>query len=106
MQLALKGMISLGLCASVAAAAEPTKAQLDFFEAKIRPIFADNCYKCHSAEQGKSKGDLTLDTRAGWSAGGKTGHCTACFSGKYPLKIPEWLFHDEREKLLFEQALG
>ncbi len=54
-------------------AAEPTKTQLDFFESKIRPIFADNCYKCHSAEQGKTKGDLTLDTREGWIKGGKTG---------------------------------
>jgi hypothetical protein len=25
-----------------------TKDQLRFFESKIRPIFADNCYKCHS----------------------------------------------------------
>ncbi|MEO6033684.1 MAG: DUF1553 domain-containing protein, partial [Verrucomicrobiota bacterium] len=54
-------------------AAELAKAQLDFFEGKIRPILTENCYKCHSAEQGKSKGDLTLDTRDGWSKGGKTG---------------------------------
>lgn len=28
--------------------------------------------------------------------GGKTGNCTACFSGNYPVTIPAWLFEDER----------
>jgi amidophosphoribosyltransferase len=33
-------------------------------------------------------------------------HCTACFSGEYPINIPEWLFSDEREKLIFEGIWG
>src|SRR5438105_4398525 len=49
------------LTISTASAAEPAKAQLDFFENKIRPIFADNCYKCHSPANGKIKGGLELD---------------------------------------------
>jgi amidophosphoribosyltransferase len=36
----------------------------------------------------------------------ETGHCTACFSGAYPIHIPPWLFSDERDKVLFEDALG
>ncbi len=38
----------------------------------------------------------------------QTGHCAACFSGDYPIPIPEWLFSDERdqEKLIFEEAWG
>ncbi len=36
----------------------------------------------------------------------ETGHCTACFSGAYPIRIPPWLFSDERDKVLFEDALG
>jgi amidophosphoribosyltransferase len=38
----------------------------------------------------------------------QTGHCTACFSGDYPIPIPEWLFSDERqqEKLIFEEMWG
>lgn len=52
---------------------EPTKEQIDFFEGKIRPILAEHCYQCHSVEQGKSKGGLTLDTRAGWEKGGEGG---------------------------------
>lgn len=30
------------------------------------------------------------------------GHCTACFSGQYPINIPAWLLDDNRTKLLFE----
>lgn len=36
----------------------------------------------------------------------ETGHCTACFSGAYPVKIPPWLFSDERDKMVFEQTWG
>jgi glutamine phosphoribosylpyrophosphate amidotransferase len=38
----------------------------------------------------------------------QTGHCTACFSGDYPIPIPEWLFEDYRdqEKLIFEKTWG
>jgi amidophosphoribosyltransferase len=38
--------------------------------------------------------------------GGQPGHCTACFSGEYPVDIPEWLFNEEREKLIFEDMWG
>ncbi len=33
-------------------------------------------------------------------------YCTACFSGKYPVTIPSWLFQDERSKNVFESSLG
>ncbi|MCL5995463.1 MAG: amidophosphoribosyltransferase [Chloroflexi bacterium] len=36
----------------------------------------------------------------------ETGHCTACFSGAYPIKIPAWLFSEDRDKMLFEQTWG
>ncbi len=38
----------------------------------------------------------------------KTGHCAACFTGEYPIPIPDWLFSDERdkEKLIFEDMWG
>lgn len=37
-----------------------------------------------------------------------TGHCTACFSGEYPIPIPDWLFGEpeDREKLIFEDMWG
>jgi len=54
-------------------AAEIPKEQLDFFEGKVRPILADNCYQCHSIEKNKNKGGLTLDTRDGLLKGGDSG---------------------------------
>jgi amidophosphoribosyltransferase len=34
------------------------------------------------------------------------GHCTACFSGNYPIRIPRWLTSEDREKLVFEAVWG
>jgi mono/diheme cytochrome c family protein len=53
--------------------AELAKAQVDFFENKIRPILADTCYKCHNAADGKLKGGLALDTKEATLKGGDTG---------------------------------
>ncbi|MDF1657987.1 MAG: hypothetical protein P1U58_10270, partial [Verrucomicrobiales bacterium] len=49
-----------------------TDAEREFFEVKIRPILAQECYECHS-EATKSKGGLLLDTRKGWETGGDSG---------------------------------
>jgi hypothetical protein len=54
-------------------AAEPNPKGIEFFENKIRPVLAEHCYKCHSALAGKSKGGLTLDTKAAVLKGGDTG---------------------------------
>ena len=51
-------------------------AGIAFFESKIRPVLAENCYECHSASAvaaGKLKGGLQLDTREGIRLGGDTG---------------------------------
>ena len=66
----LSGIIAV---ATPVFAADPTKEQLDFFEQKVRPLLADNCYSCHSVAEGKSKGGLTLDTKEGTLKGGDTG---------------------------------
>jgi hypothetical protein len=44
-----------------------------FFEQKIRPLLAEHCYDCHSAQAKKLKGNLCLDTKAGWEKGGDSG---------------------------------
>ncbi|HIG80801.1 MAG TPA: hypothetical protein EYQ62_03975, partial [Verrucomicrobiales bacterium] len=51
----------------------PTAAQVDFFEKKIRPVLVQQCYKCHSAKSEKIKGELLLDTKAGTRKGGESG---------------------------------
>ena len=49
-----------------------TPQQLEFFESRIRPILAQECYECHSTAT-KQKGGLLLDSRPGWQAGGDSG---------------------------------
>ena len=55
------------------AAGALTAQQSEFFEGKIRPLLSSQCYKCHSAAEGKTKGGLALDTRDGWAKGGEHG---------------------------------
>jgi len=50
-----------------------TPEQNDFFENKIRPIFANHCFECHSAEKGKTKGSFSMDYREEILKGGETG---------------------------------
>src|SRR5262245_52880369 len=54
-----------------AAGAEPSRDQVRFFEEKVRPILAEDCYKCHGSE--KQKGSLRLDVREAALAGGESG---------------------------------
>lgn len=53
--------------------ADETAEGLDFFESKIRPVLVEHCYPCHSAESGKSKGGLLLDSSSAMRKGGDSG---------------------------------
>jgi len=46
---------------------------LRFFEEKIRPVLAEKCYSCHSADADKLKGALQVDHLEHLIAGGETG---------------------------------
>ena len=60
--------------ADMAPAAPPASAaDLQFFEARIRPVLVNRCYTCHSHDADKIKGGLMLDTREGMLHGGDTG---------------------------------
>src|SRR5262245_59564808 len=61
----------LAVGAAAAAAPEPTPEQVKFFEEKVRPILAENCYKCHGDQE--QKGNLRLDLREAALAGGEDG---------------------------------
>ena len=61
----------LPLNSSSAATPEPSREQVKFFEEKVRPILAENCYKCHGSD--KQKGNLRLDLREEALAGGESG---------------------------------
>src|SRR5271165_1063604 len=48
-------------------------AGTEFFESKIRPVLAKNCYACHSGDSGSPMGGLFLNSRTGMLTGGKSG---------------------------------
>ena len=52
-------------------AADHTPDDLKFFEARVRPLLAEHCFKCHGPE--KQKGDLRLDSPAALAKGGSSG---------------------------------
>ncbi len=45
--------------------------QIDFFERRVRPVLAENCFGCHGPE--KQKSGMRLDSLAGVLAGGESG---------------------------------
>ena len=61
----------LGLALTTALAADLRPADVEFFEAKIRPVLVAECYECHDTK--KQKGDLRLDYRDGLLKGGEEG---------------------------------
>lgn len=46
---------------------------VEFFEKNIRPLFVENCYKCHSIEGERIRGGLRLDSLEGMLSGGDSG---------------------------------
>ena len=67
-------VLTLALALAAHAAGTATPEGLEFFETKIRPVLAKNCYACHSAEAKTRMGGLSLDTRDGIREGGLRGH--------------------------------
>jgi hypothetical protein len=64
-----------GLCLTLvlSSAAAAQDAGVEFFEKRVRPVLVEHCYRCHSHEAKKHRGNLYVDTRAGLLDGGETG---------------------------------
>ncbi|MBM4077347.1 MAG: hypothetical protein FJ267_17085, partial [Planctomycetes bacterium] len=71
-------------------------AQLDFFEARIRPVLVQSCYSCHSEDAKNLRGGLLLDSREGLLKGGDSGPAVAIGHPEQSLLIKA-LKHDEME---------
>ena len=65
--------VALIMCSAVASSQTPTTKQVEFFENSIRPVLADNCYRCHGENAEKLKGGLNVTHRAGLLTGGDRG---------------------------------
>jgi len=54
--------------------AKPTPDQVNFFESKVRPVLAENCFRCHGGDAKKEpKAGLALTTLKGMLQGGESG---------------------------------
>ncbi len=65
-------LLILGLCRAYAQSPQ----QIEFFEKNIRPLLAEKCYACHSADT-MAMGELRLDSQAAVRKGGSRGAAIA-----------------------------
>src|SRR5258705_505665 len=86
-QLAL--VIALGVPASLPAQAPGP------LEQKVRGLFENNCFRCHSHKAGKSKGGLMLDAAASMRKGGANGPAVVPGSPEKSLLIKAVCYQDE-----------
>jgi len=61
-------LLLIALVVWPSAARAITPEQLAFFESRILPVLAQDCYECHNS-RGKAKGGLILDHREGVAQG-------------------------------------
>ena len=54
---------ALSVCLTAALALPTDPASLEFFEKEIRPLLANHCYECHSAQTATPFAGLRLDRR-------------------------------------------
>lgn len=64
--------VALVICLAASVARAATSAEIEFFESRIRPVLAQECYECHRTE-GKRKAGLALDHRDALRSGGDSG---------------------------------
>lgn len=69
-------LVSLSLIVALAAlqaTAYAADADIEHFEARIRPVLVAHCYECHSSQAKKLGGNLLLDSRDALRKGGDSG---------------------------------
>src|SRR3954470_628674 len=71
------GLLWIAFGGAAHAGAPVDSAAAAFFETKGRPVLAEHCFKCHSTQATKLKGDLYLDSREGLLRGGELGQVVA-----------------------------
>jgi len=53
---------------------ELSPGDVKFFEDRVRPLLTRRCLECHAADSKLEHGNLLLDSRPGWQAGGDSGN--------------------------------
>jgi cytochrome c553 len=65
-------MVLFAMLAPGRSSARDDRADVEYFEKKVRPLLVANCYTCHSADT-NSRGGLRVDDRNGLLVGGSRG---------------------------------
>ncbi|MFT5029400.1 MAG: hypothetical protein ACI9VS_001838, partial [Candidatus Binatia bacterium] len=94
LRIAVAGVVAL-ICAGSLGAAEISLEQIEFFESRIRPVLAQDCYECHNS-RGKAKGGLILDHREALLKGGDSGKAIVPGDAKASLLI-QAIRHDDED---------
>src|SRR5688572_17288378 len=68
-----RSIVGLAIFASAGTPLFAQTPDVEFFEAKIRPVLAQKCYGCHNSKMVAPKGSLVLDTKEGMLKGGVSG---------------------------------
>lgn len=66
-------LVGMTLYASVAVCADEDQAGYEFFERRIRPMFVEQCGRCHGADLAEPKGGLRFDSQESLLIGGDRG---------------------------------
>lgn len=100
------GAAALSLATAVAHAEENSTdaSKIEFFEKKIRPILADHCYQCHSADT-KPAGGLRVDDRNGLLLGGDAGAAVVAGDPENSLLLERILTENAKRKMPKEGEL-
>jgi len=65
--------IVTGILALRISAAQPSTKDVEYFETKVRPVLAQNCYQCHGPQAKIALGNLRLVGRSALLKGGDSG---------------------------------
>ncbi len=92
--------------ASAVAGEKPGASPSDFFEARVRPVLVDHCYRCHSAGAKSLKGGLRLDTADGMVRGGDSGPAVVPGDLEASLLIRAVRYDDDQTRMPPKQKLS
>ena len=70
---AILAVLALGALCGPALGAEPSAADVEYFEREVRPLLAEQCFACHSGKVEAPFAGLRLDSREAALAGGDSG---------------------------------
>ena len=90
----------------VAAADEPSKEDLEFYNKRVRPILEKNCYECHSQKADEVQSGLRVDERQAIIQGGDRGTAAEPGDGEGSLLISAVRWEDDDLQMPPEEKLS